>query len=170
MEIFQTARICHADDDDLEDKKTILFWNTSSINQFSSTSIYLNAFPLWYHMQKDNNKTFCMEIEGDKNTNEEICTKDKPCPDLIVLGTTQLAHRYYQGDTLDLSTYFRDYFRQTGKSIESMLSKYSYYDYRIDNSWLAVPVISDFRPFRFNKTTFDICKKKGYDLHYPPYN
>jgi len=39
---------------------------------------------------------------------------------------------------------------------------------RIDNNWLAIPLIVDFRTFRFNMTTFDYCINKGYDLHYPP--
>ncbi|ORY22805.1 hypothetical protein LY90DRAFT_515334 [Neocallimastix californiae] len=40
---------------------------------------------------------------------------------------------------------------------------------RIDNNWLAIPLIVDFRTFRFNMTTFDYCINKGYDLHYPPW-
>ncbi|ORX41868.1 hypothetical protein BCR36DRAFT_466412 [Piromyces finnis] len=48
------------------------------------------------------------------------------------------------------------------------MNKYSHFDYRINNDWLAVPLMTDIRTFRFNKTTFDICKKKGYNLHYPP--
>jgi len=40
----------------------------------------------------------------------------------------------------------------------------------IDNNWLAVPIIVDFRTFKFNTTTFDNCIQKGYDLHYPPVN
>jgi len=39
---------------------------------------------------------------------------------------------------------------------------------RIDNNWLAVPIISDLRALRFNKKTFDYCINKGYNLHYPP--
>jgi len=39
-----------------------------------------------------------------------------------------MAHRYNQDDTLHLNTYIRNYFIKTGKSFESMISKYSYYD------------------------------------------
>jgi len=38
----------------------------------------------------------------------------------------------------------------------------------MDNNWLAVPLIVDFRTFKFNVTTFNFCNKQGYDLHYPP--
>jgi len=31
-----------------------------------------------------------------------------------------------------------------------------------------VPQTADFRIMRFNITTFDYCRKKGYDIHYPP--
>jgi len=36
---------------------------------------------------------------------------------------------------------------------------------RINNNWLAIPIIADLRPFRFNKTTFDYCIKEGYEQH-----
>ena len=39
---------------------------------------------------------------------------------------------------------------------------------RIDNSWLAVPLIVDFRVLRYNHTTFKECKKRGVDIDYPP--
>jgi len=107
----------------------------------------------------------------NRNVNDTICVdnnEDIPCPDLIVLGTTQLAARYNRGETENLEYYFREYFKNNGVSIESMINKYSLYDYQLDNHWLAVPIIVDFRTFRFNMTTFDFCKSKGYDLHYPP--
>jgi len=38
----------------------------------------------------------------------------------------------------------------------------------IDNNWLAVPVMLDFRVLKFNITTFDYCISQGYNLKYPP--
>ncbi|KAG4101225.1 hypothetical protein H8356DRAFT_279606 [Neocallimastix lanati (nom. inval.)] len=90
------------------------------------------------------------------------------CPDLIVLGSTQLTQRYFNGDTLNLNKYFNKYFIKTGNSFENILFKYAFYDYRIDNNWLAVPIIIDYRTITFNMTTFNYCIKKGYNLHYPP--
>ncbi|KAL6607703.1 hypothetical protein U3516DRAFT_15133 [Neocallimastix sp. 'constans'] len=102
----------------------------------------------------------------------ELICDDKnstiPCPDLISLGTTQLPHRFNRGETLNLNNYFTKYFKKTGISIEGLINKYSYFDYRIGNNWLALPIVADIRPLRFNKTTFDYCIKKGYDIHYPP--
>ena len=40
----------------------------------------------------------------------------------------------------------------------------------VNNNWLAIPLSADFRVFQFNITTFDYCKSKNYDLHYPPVN
>jgi len=31
-----------------------------------------------------------------------------------------------------------------------------------------MPLSADFRVLQFNITTFDYCKSKNYDLHYPP--
>jgi len=167
--------ICEGKGDKKDEQDTILLWNTSSIYDVTSTIIYLNAFPFWSKIQKEKNKkSFCLRIENVgwvDNVNAQICVDDNPsipCPDLINLGTTQFSSRYYKGELLSLNKYFRNYLMKNGKSIESMLNKYSHYDYRVDNNWLAVPLIVDFRMFRFNTATFDYCIKKGYDLHYPP--
>jgi len=79
-----------------------------------------------------------------------------------------LAYRYNNREIVNLNNYYRKYFKETGKSVESMIIKYSYYDYYLDSNWLAVPVIVDFRIFQVNTTTFDNCKKQGYKLEYPP--
>jgi len=135
----------------------------------------MDAFPIWYNQQKEKGHRFCLRIEAvgwDKNVSEDINCDDPErkhlCPDLIILGTTQFTYRYYRDETINLNKYFRNYFKKEGKSLESMLNKYAHYDYRIDNNWLAVPIISDYRTLRFNKKTFDYCINKGYDLHYPP--
>ncbi|ORX80020.1 hypothetical protein BCR32DRAFT_245899, partial [Anaeromyces robustus] len=168
------AVICNNEDIDKMDneKETVILWNTSfPVDKFSGSLTYMNAFPLWAYEQRKKGKIFCLKIENVgwyRNVNDEICKDDKPCPDMIILGTTQLAYRYNNKETLNLEKYFRRYFKNNGKSIESLLNKYSFYDYHIDNNWLAVPIIVDFRSFKFNITTFDYCIKKGYDLHYPP--
>lgn len=60
------AIICNEEDIDKneDEKTTILFWNTSTYEVFISTSIYLNAFPLWYYQQKENGHTFCMRFDS----------------------------------------------------------------------------------------------------------
>ncbi|KAL6590333.1 hypothetical protein U3516DRAFT_572098 [Neocallimastix sp. 'constans'] len=170
---FQTGIICSEEDIDKNDneKKTLLLWHPGSRSSFSSSAKFANLFPMWYISQKKKNEIFCLKLEGvgwDNNAVQKICEGEHPCPDLISLGTTQLSYRYEKGETISLNNYFAKYFKKTGISIESLINKYSYYDYRINNNWLAIPIIADLRPFRFNKTTFDYCIKEGYDLHYPP--
>ncbi|KAL6628501.1 hypothetical protein U3516DRAFT_793587 [Neocallimastix sp. 'constans'] len=170
----QYAIICHENDIDKNDneKKTMIFWNIATYEIFIATSIYLNAFPVWYIEQKKNGNTFCMRFDSVgwyNNGRADICKNETlPCPDLIILNTSQVTYRYFNDDTLNLNKYFRKYNKKYGKSFESLLNKYSYYEYRIDNNWLAVPISEDFRIFQFNLTTFNECKSKGYDLHYPP--
>ncbi|OUM70026.1 hypothetical protein PIROE2DRAFT_1975, partial [Piromyces sp. E2] len=163
---------------------TILLWNTSGLRDFYSTSIYLNAFPEWLRNQKDN---FCLRIESVgwiDNVDGKICKSEiekvvenniemtkkvtYPCPDLIILGTTQLSSRFNKKETLSLNKFFTRYLNNHGQSFEGKINKYSHFDYRVGNNWLAVPLITDFRTFRFNKTTFDYCRKKGYNIQYPP--
>eukprot|EP00833_Pecoramyces_ruminatium_P005356 jgi/Orpsp1_1/1179388/evm.model.c7180000069112.1 len=146
---IKTAIICSEEDIDKKDdeKNTILFWNTSDLYNFWSTATYLSAFPLWYNEQrKKSEKPFCMRIEAvgwSDNVNAKICEENLPCPDLIILGTTQFAKRFENNEIIDLNKIF--------------------------NSWLAVPLIVDFRVFSFNVTTFEECYKKGFNLNFPPW-
>eukprot|EP00833_Pecoramyces_ruminatium_P013640 jgi/Orpsp1_1/1187672/evm.model.d7180000059344.1 len=171
------AIICNEEDIDKNEneKTTILFWNISIYEIFLSSSIYLNAFPLWYYQQKENGHTLCMKIDSVgwyDNTYSKICDekdKSQPCPDFIILSTSQLTYRYSNGDIINLNEYFNKYHKRTGNSFESLLTKYSYYDYNVDNNWLGVPLSADFRILKFNKTTFDYCNDKGFELEYPPW-
>ncbi|ORX54768.1 hypothetical protein BCR36DRAFT_225862, partial [Piromyces finnis] len=171
---IQYIIICNENDIDKpeNEKETLLFWNTSTYTVFISTSIFVNAFPIWYdELRKEKKKSYCLRIDSVgwyKNAYEEICTDKKPCPDLIMIGTSQLSVRYYRNETISLNQYIRNYYHKTGKSLDALLNKYSHFDYRVDNNWIAVPIAVDFRVFRFNITSFDYCKEKGYDLHYPP--
>ncbi|ORX82022.1 hypothetical protein BCR32DRAFT_292924 [Anaeromyces robustus] len=169
---IKTVIICSKENIDNK-KTTLLLWNTAyPSGPLYLSLVYLNAFPIW--LNKQENKSFCLRVDSvgwSDNVNAKICDDNDPnipCPDLIVLGTTQLAYRNNNGETLDLKKYFRKFFKETGNSLESLMYKYSLYDYFLNNEWLAVPIIVDFRTFRFNKTTFDYCINKGYDLHYPP--
>ncbi|ORX63774.1 hypothetical protein BCR32DRAFT_273335 [Anaeromyces robustus] len=171
---IKVSIICSDDDIDNEniEKNTILFWNIGSTASFASSSPYIHAFPIWYLNQKKKGKIFCLRIDvvgWFDNANAEICVEDKPCPDLINLETTQLMQRYYNDETAEYKDYIRNYSLKSGQSFESLLNKYSYYDYYSENHWLAIPLQADFRILRFNITTFDYCINKGYDLHYPPW-
>ncbi|ORY10455.1 hypothetical protein LY90DRAFT_518702 [Neocallimastix californiae] len=121
------------------DKNTIILWNTSDVSYFGNTIVYLSAFPKYDNV----NAEIC-------NDNDESIT----CPDLIILGTTQFASRYNKDETLNLNKYYLKYYKETGKTIQSRLFKYTFYDYLINNNWLAFPISIDFRMFRYNETTF----------------
>ncbi|ORX60990.1 hypothetical protein BCR36DRAFT_579057 [Piromyces finnis] len=168
----QSFVICSDEDYGKKDINTLLFWNAPYTYYFEIQAAIVNAFPIWLNMQrKERGMSFCLELYNSgwvDNVNKEICTDDPstPCPDIIMLGTTQFAARI--NDSLNLNKYFKLYLKRHGKSIESMINKYSYYDYHLDNSWLAIPLLTDFRIFQFNMTTFDYCINKNYDLKYPP--
>ncbi|ORX69809.1 hypothetical protein BCR32DRAFT_250244 [Anaeromyces robustus] len=172
----KTSVICSEEDINKNDyeKDTILLWDVQAIDYYIGTAVILIAFPIWYEEMKKRNKTFCMEFYAagwDDNVMAPICDDDHqyPCPDIIVLGTGQLTIRYNNDDIIDLNKYFQNHFLKTGISFESILNKYSLYDYRVNGKWLAIPYAQDFRVFRFNITTFDYCISQGYDLHYPPW-
>ncbi|KAL6636388.1 hypothetical protein U3516DRAFT_774224 [Neocallimastix sp. 'constans'] len=173
----KTCILCKDENDNTEDRNTILFWTPPYTNgYYDMTAVFLSAFPVWLEKLKKQNKnnSFCLRIDDVgwvENVNGEICNPNNstiPCPDLIMLGTTQFAYRYNNGETLNLGKYFRKFFIKNGNPLESLINKYSFYDYHNDNDWLAVPIIVDFRNFRFNITTFDYCREYGYKLYYPP--
>ncbi|ORY22813.1 hypothetical protein LY90DRAFT_515342 [Neocallimastix californiae] len=94
-----------------EDINTLVFWNVSTLSLFYSVAMYINVFPYWYSHLKKKNETFRLRIDSVgwyDNANMDICKNNNktPCPDLIILGTNQ----------------------KTGKSFESLLNKYSYYE------------------------------------------
>ncbi|ORX49004.1 hypothetical protein BCR36DRAFT_328855, partial [Piromyces finnis] len=173
----QYIHICNENDlkeKNKEDIEILILWDTNKINEFYKSLPYLNAYPNWYTNIKKQGKTFCFRIDNvgwKRNAYEEICdSKNKTiaCPNLIIVGTTQLTYRYQKEDVANINKYINNYYKKNGVSFESLLNKYSSNDYRIDNNWLAIPVLIDLRILKFNETTFDYCNKKGYDLHYPP--
>ncbi|OUM63647.1 hypothetical protein PIROE2DRAFT_9790 [Piromyces sp. E2] len=170
------VRICNEYDikeKNKDDIEKMILWDTNELDEFYKSIPYLNVFPFWYINQKEKGKTFCFIIENvgwTKNAYDIICDKDKkhPCPNLILIGTTQLTYRHKKNDVVNLNKYIDDFYRKNGVSFGSLLNKYSYKDYRIDNKWLAIPVIVDIRALRFNTTTFDYCHDQGYNIQYPP--
>jgi len=173
---IKTTIICRKEDIDKvqREKNIITLWNTSTPTIYGNTGIYLSAFPIWYKELDKKGKPYCLKIEAVgwfDNANLEICksnNKKIPCPDLIVLGTTQMSYRFNNGESYNLNKFFLRYLKKTGNSLENRFNKYEYYDYHINSNWLAFPLIVDLSTFRFNITTFDYCISKGYDLHYPP--
>ncbi|KAI9137290.1 hypothetical protein BKA69DRAFT_926515 [Paraphysoderma sedebokerense] len=93
-----------------------------------------------------------------------VCVNETtPCPDVMVLGTTQLPGRVSEGLAEPLDSYFLDWSREKGQQITDDIVKYAFYDYFIDNAWAAMPLMSDYRILYFNRTVFDQL-----NLTYPP--
>ncbi|ORX41870.1 hypothetical protein BCR36DRAFT_374936 [Piromyces finnis] len=103
LDNIKTAIICEGDDIDRTDnnKKIITLWNTSFAEKFDNSALYASVFPIWLKKHKNQEKTFCLKIEAAgwvDNVNAEICNdndKSVPCPDLIILGTTQPYSDYW---------------------------------------------------------------------------
>ncbi|KAJ3089796.1 hypothetical protein HK102_005495 [Quaeritorhiza haematococci] len=77
-----------------------------------------------------------------------------PCPDVIVLGTTQIPERFYKGELEPLAPYFAKYATTEKSNIIDEFYKGTYYDYKIGDAWIGVPLISDIRTLYYNKTLF----------------
>ncbi|KAI9139929.1 hypothetical protein BKA69DRAFT_594906 [Paraphysoderma sedebokerense] len=95
---------------------------------------------------------------------EPVCKNDtQACPQIIVVGTTQVVTRTYDGTAESFEEYFADWQQEKGYSFTDDIIKYAFYDYFVNGSWHGIPLYSDFRTLYFNKTTFD---RLGLD--YPP--
>ncbi|KAI9137963.1 hypothetical protein BKA69DRAFT_1169454 [Paraphysoderma sedebokerense] len=86
-----------------------------------------------------------------------------PCPDIISLGTTQLAGRVLDGTVEPLDSYLADWQYEKGFPLTDDIVKFAFYDYYINGSFAGLPIISDYRLLFFNRTTFDRL-----NLTYPP--
>ncbi|KAJ3079285.1 hypothetical protein HK102_003880 [Quaeritorhiza haematococci] len=61
-----------------------------------------------------------------------------PCPDAIIIGTTQISGRYYKGELEPLQNYFAQQAKETGRNVIDDFYKSAYYDYKIgeyDAEW-----------------------------------
>ncbi|KAJ3120396.1 U3 snoRNP protein [Nowakowskiella sp. JEL0407] len=94
----------------------------------------------------------------DATTNKTL-----ECPDIILLGTSQLGGRFSNGDSIVLDKYFGKWFRETGIALTMDFLKGTYLDYSDKVTWQGLPLISDIRILMFNRTDIDNAK-----LEYPP--
>ncbi|KAJ3090516.1 hypothetical protein HK102_003481 [Quaeritorhiza haematococci] len=94
-------------------------------------------------------------VGWDAVENNRICdgTDGGDCPDVVVLGTSQIPTRYYRGDLEPMEQYFSDYAEATGLVLIDDLYKGTYYDYKIADKWLGVPLVTEAHALFYNKTT-----------------
>jgi ABC-type glycerol-3-phosphate transport system substrate-binding protein len=119
------------------------------------------------NVDANGNPKFSIEIKFTtwaSVASDSICKgSNTECPDILVLGTTQMPSRVAAKDLWSLNTLFNDYASDTGHIFpDDFLQKY-YYDYNYDGSWMGIPLVTDVRALYFNKTTFDTL-----GLKYPP--
>ncbi|KAJ3125058.1 hypothetical protein HK098_000614 [Nowakowskiella sp. JEL0407] len=80
-------------------------------------------------------------------------TANDQCPDIIVIGTSQIIARINQNEPLD--DWVLEFYERTGTSIRDDMTKGTFYDYVISSKLQAIPMVSDIRVMFFNKTTLD---------------
>ncbi|KAJ3125057.1 hypothetical protein HK098_000613 [Nowakowskiella sp. JEL0407] len=78
------------------------------------------------------------------------------CPDVIVIGTTQIAAKANDSEPLDDAV--QTFFEKTGISLRDEMAKGTYYDYVIRSELRAIPLVSDIRVLYVNKTLLDSAK------------
>lgn len=99
--------------------------------------------------------------------NPVTCTQPvtkETCPDIIILGTTQVAKRVQVDKIAEpLNDYIAELAFQNGISLFDDFVRFYLYDLSFNGIWHAIPVVSDVRVLLWNRTTFDTL-----GLEYPP--
>jgi ABC-type glycerol-3-phosphate transport system substrate-binding protein len=90
-------------------------------------------------------------------------TVTEPCPEILFLGTTQIAKRWYENLLKPLNEYFADWLEQRGDVLSDDILRSYYYDMNYNGDWAAIPMNTDTRVLFFNKTVYDQLS-----LKYPP--
>ncbi|KAJ3036523.1 hypothetical protein HDV00_002671 [Rhizophlyctis rosea] len=82
-----------------------------------------------------------------------VCTVNTTCPDVLIVGTTQVAARVEAGDLEPLDEYFQSAVL-AGQSMPSDdFPRGAFYDYYLDGQWYGVPYNSDIRALYYNPVT-----------------
>lgn len=107
--------------------------------------------------QENYTLAFELYIAGwDSVVSQPICEDEtQECPDIIILGTTQVAARVYAGKAEPLSDYFNQWTLEKNTLLSDDFVRYYFYEFNMLGDWYAMPVISDTRVLFFNKTTFE---------------
>ncbi|KAI9140834.1 hypothetical protein BKA69DRAFT_487380 [Paraphysoderma sedebokerense] len=75
-------------------------------------------------------------------------------PDILAIGTTQVAGRVAEDVIEKLDEWFIDWANEKGTPITEDMQKYTFYDYFVNGSWAGIPLVTDYRVMVYNKTTF----------------
>ncbi|KAG2175527.1 hypothetical protein INT43_001174 [Umbelopsis isabellina] len=75
------------------------------------------------------------------------------CPDMVILGTTQIALHAAHGTIKPLDDLFTEYTEKQNSLLVDSFLKYTFYDYQWNEHWWAVPLLTDVRLTYYNRTT-----------------
>lgn len=84
---------------------------------------------------------------------EPICQEGAPCPNLILLGSSQLAERVVAHRVRVLNHFTDLYLQQKLARLQDDFPSVAYYQYFFHAHWMGTPFLSDVRLLAFNKTT-----------------
>ncbi|CAK9034545.1 unnamed protein product [Durusdinium trenchii] len=119
-----------------------------------------------YHEQLDKFKVTLHNVGWDGVAKNSICTSNAPCPNVILLGSSQLSERVVADRVKPLNHFMEEYLRANLARMQDDFPGVSYYQYFYEAKWMGIPFLSDVRLIAFNKTTL-------FNLNIsfpPPYN
>ncbi|KAG4092587.1 hypothetical protein H8356DRAFT_950382 [Neocallimastix lanati (nom. inval.)] len=139
-----------------------------------------NAIALYINNKKEidpgRDIEIVVSVKDSRNSKDEMCIEsdsnkyDPTCPDLALLTSNDISVYFKKVKLTSLDKFIREYYKDYGITLESKIYKYAFYDYHIDNQWMAIPFTVQIRTLLFNSTTFENCKlfNKDLELHLPP--
>ncbi|OUM70032.1 hypothetical protein PIROE2DRAFT_1981 [Piromyces sp. E2] len=102
-------------------------------------------------------------------SDEDIDKSDEEKKIVVIWNVSTIAIFYSSAIFITAFPHWYNYQKNNGKTFCLRIDAAGWdRTIRIDNKWIAVPLSSEFRIFRYNKKTFDYCNKQGYNIHYPP--
>lgn len=84
----------------------------------------------------------------------DIC-QTGPCPNAMIVGSTQVATLVCKKRLVALNNFFAEYSRTHGQNLIDEFPKFSYYDFNHDTEWMGVPFVPDIFLLGFNKTALE---------------
>jgi len=86
---------------------------------------------------------------------KSICQEGAPCPNLILVGSSQLAQRVVSDRVRSLNHFMYEYLQTNLERLQDDFPGVAYYEYFFGAHWMGIPFLSDVRLVAFNKTTLN---------------
>jgi ABC-type glycerol-3-phosphate transport system substrate-binding protein len=152
---------------------TLTFWHPFEKDgggaDYSGIFLQLGMELMEESLDSNGNPTFSFVLKNsgwNGIVNDPVCnsTAVGECPDVICLGTTQVAARVVKGELFSLNTFFQQYATENGEIFTDNIFQKFYYDFNYKSEWMGIPLQTDARMFFYNITTFNRLGLK----HPPP--